>query len=84
MCQGASDGMKLTLNVLAMLIGFTAAIAAINFLLVQPQQWANVQDPITIDRLLGWMNAPFAFPNWSALAGLCGGRPSIRQTHRLY
>jgi len=61
MCQGASDGMKLTLNVLAMLIGFTAAIAAINFLLVQPQQWANVQDPVTIDRLLGWLNAPFAF-----------------------
>lgn len=60
MCQGASDGMKLTLNVLAMLIGFTAAIATLNFLLVQPQQWANISDPITIDRLLGWINAPFA------------------------
>ena len=37
MCQGASDGMKLTLNVLAMLIGFTAAIALLNYLIVLPQ-----------------------------------------------
>ncbi len=61
MCQGASDGMKLTLNVLAMLIGFTAAIALFNFLITQPQQWAGVANPITIDMLLGWINAPFAF-----------------------
>ena len=61
MCQGASDGMKLTLNVLAMLIGFTAAIALFNFLITQPQQWAGVANPVTIDMLLGWINAPFAF-----------------------
>ncbi len=61
MCQGASDGMKLTLNVLAMLIGFTAAIALFNFLITQPQQWAGVVNPVTIDMLLGWLNAPFAF-----------------------
>ena len=61
MCQGASDGMKLTLNVLAMLIGFTAAIALFNYLLTQPQQWAGIAQPVTIDMLLGWINAPFAF-----------------------
>ncbi|MBT4224772.1 MAG: Na+ dependent nucleoside transporter domain protein [Opitutae bacterium] len=61
MCQGAGDGMKLTLNVLAMLIGFTAAIAALNFLITQPQEWAKVADPVTIDRILGWLNAPFAW-----------------------
>jgi len=61
MCQGASDGMKLTLNVLAMLIGFTAAIALFNFLITQPQQWAGVANPVTFDMLLGWLNAPFAF-----------------------
>ena len=61
MCQGASDGMKLTLNVLAMLIGFTAAIALFNFLITQPQQWAGVVNPVTFDMLLGWLNAPFAF-----------------------
>ena len=42
MCQGASDGMKLTINVLAMLIGFTAVIALFNYLLVLPQSWAGV------------------------------------------
>ena len=61
MCQGASDGMKLTLNVLAMLIGFTAAIALFNYLITQPQHWAGVAQPVTIDMLLGWLNAPFAF-----------------------
>ena len=61
MCQGASDGMKLTLNVLAMLIGFTAAIALFNFQITQPQNWAGVLNPITFDQLLGWLNAPFAF-----------------------
>ena len=61
MCQGASDGMKLTLNVLAMLIGFTAAIALLNYLIVLPQNWIGVNAPITFDQILGWINAPFAW-----------------------
>ncbi|MEE2714531.1 MAG: nucleoside transporter C-terminal domain-containing protein [Verrucomicrobiota bacterium] len=61
MCQGAGDGMKLTINVLAMLIGFTAVIALFNYLLVLPQNWANVSNPITFDMILGWINAPFAW-----------------------
>jgi CNT family concentrative nucleoside transporter len=61
MCQGAGDGMKLTINVLAMLIGFTAIIALFNYLLVLPQNWANVSNPITFDMILGWLNAPFAW-----------------------
>ncbi len=55
MCQGASDGMKLTLNVLAMLIGFTAAIALLNYLIVLPQNWIGVNAPITSAR--PWANA---------------------------
>ena len=61
MCQGASDGMKLTLNVLAMLLGFTAAIALLNYLIVLPQNWIGVNAPITFDQILGWLNAPFAW-----------------------
>ena len=61
MCQGASDGMKLTLNVLAMLIGFTAAIALLNYLIVLPQNWIGMNAPITFDQILGWLNAPFAW-----------------------
>ena len=61
MCQGAGDGMKLTINVLAMLIGFTAVIALFNYLLVLPQNWIGVASPITFDMILGWINAPFAW-----------------------
>ncbi len=61
MCQGAGDGMKLTINVLAMLIGFTAIIALFNYLLVLPQNWVGVASPITFDMILGWINAPFAW-----------------------
>ena len=61
MCQGASDGMKLTINVLAMLIGFTAVIALFNYLLVLPQNWAGVAAPVSFDQILGWLNAPFAW-----------------------
>ena len=61
MCQGAGDGMKLTINVLAMLIGFTAVIALFNYLLVLPQNWVGVASPITFDMILGWINAPFAW-----------------------
>ena len=61
MCQGASDGMKLTINVLAILIGFTAAIALLNYLIVLPQNWIGVNAPITFDQILGWINAPFAW-----------------------
>ena len=63
MCQGASDGMKLTINVLAMLIAFTALVALLNFLIGLPQQWAGTESAkaITFQNLLGWLNAPFAF-----------------------
>jgi CNT family concentrative nucleoside transporter len=44
-----------------MLIGFTAVIALFNYLLVLPQNWANVSNPITFDMILGWLNAPFAW-----------------------
>ncbi|MDP6036140.1 MAG: nucleoside transporter C-terminal domain-containing protein [Verrucomicrobiota bacterium] len=63
LCQGASDGMKLTINVLAMLIAFTALVALLNFLIGLPQQWAGTESAkaITFQNLLGWLNAPFAF-----------------------
>ncbi|MGB0580801.1 MAG: NupC/NupG family nucleoside CNT transporter [Limisphaerales bacterium] len=32
MCKGASDGLKLSMNVLAMLIAFTAAVALVNYI----------------------------------------------------
>ncbi len=63
LCQGAGDGMKLTINVLAMLIAFTAAVALLNILIAQPQQWAGVatDSTVTFQNILGWLNAPFAY-----------------------
>ena len=58
---GASDGMKLTLNVAAMLMAFTALVALTNYLLAKCFGLAgfNVEQPLQF--CLGWINAPFAW-----------------------
>jgi CNT family concentrative nucleoside transporter len=61
LCKGASEGMLLSINVVAMLIGFTAIIALANLLLGWPQTWFGAEEPVTLQILLGWVNAPFAF-----------------------
>jgi CNT family concentrative nucleoside transporter len=61
LCVGAADGLKLALNVCAMLIAFVAVVHLANFLLAAPQQWAGVATPVTLQTLLGWVNAPFAW-----------------------
>ncbi|HMO64970.1 MAG TPA: nucleoside transporter C-terminal domain-containing protein [Verrucomicrobiota bacterium] len=60
LCAGAGDGLKLALNVLAMLIAFTAVVALANFLLglvLQPLTGRV----LTLQQLLGWVNAPLAW-----------------------
>lgn len=60
-CVGASEGMKLAINVAAMLIAFTALVAAANWLLghiVSPLGW-QTQKPL--QEFLGYLNAPFAW-----------------------
>lgn len=61
LCRGASDGMMLAINVIAMLIAFIALVAMVNFLLTWPQGKLGVASPVTLQVLLGWINAPFAF-----------------------
>jgi CNT family concentrative nucleoside transporter len=61
LCRGASEGMMLALNVMAMLIAFVAAVALLNFLLALPQQQMGVETPLTLQTMLGWLNAPFAW-----------------------
>lgn len=61
LCRGASDGMMLSINVVAMLIAFVALVALVNFLLIWPQQKAGVANPISLQVILGWLNAPFAW-----------------------
>jgi CNT family concentrative nucleoside transporter len=60
-CIGAGDGMKLAINVAAMLIAFTAVVAAANWLLgnlVGSIGWQTAQP---LQEFLGYLNAPFAW-----------------------
>ncbi len=61
LCRGASDGMTLSINIMAMLIAFVAVVALANFLLTLPQTWLGVAHPVTLQILFGWVNAPFAW-----------------------
>ena len=61
LCRGASDGLQLSLNVMGMLIAFIAVVALVNFLLAWVQRGCGVVDPVTLQRLFGWINAPFAW-----------------------
>ncbi len=61
LCHGAGDGIKLSINVLAMLIAFVAVVALVNWLLGAVQLWCGVAHPVTLEMLFGWINAPFAW-----------------------
>lgn len=69
-CIGAADGLKLALNVAAMLIAFVAFTAMLNYGL---EFFPNVNGaPLTFERILGWAYAPVAIligvPTQDALA----------------
>jgi CNT family concentrative nucleoside transporter len=68
--RGATEGMKLALNVGAMLIAFIALIALANAVIGLPfglyNEWmgfegASAVEPLTMQRILGWIFWPFAF-----------------------
>ena len=68
--RGAYEGMKLALNVGAMLLAFIALIALANALLGMPfelyNDWAGLEgaaavEPLTLQQILGWIFWPFAF-----------------------
>lgn len=61
LCLGASDGMKLTLNVMAMLIAFVAVVAMANGILTFTQSHLGVAHPVKLEQIFGWLNAPFAW-----------------------
>ncbi len=61
LCRGASEGIMLAINVMAMLIAFVAAVALANFTIGWIQRQCGVHDPITLQTVLGWINAPFAW-----------------------
>ncbi len=58
-CRGASEGLKLALNVAAMLIAFIAIIGLLNwgFKIFPPVNGA----PLSLQRILGWCFSPMAW-----------------------
>lgn len=61
LCHGASEGMMLSITVIAMLVAFVALVALVNGLVVWPQHAVGSNAPVTIQQMLGWINAPFAW-----------------------
>jgi CNT family concentrative nucleoside transporter len=60
-CRGAGDGFHLSLNIIAMLIAFIAIIALANYVFGWPQAHFGVTNPVTLQNVFGWVNAPFAW-----------------------
>lgn len=61
LCRGAGDGAMLAINVLAMLIAFVAVVALANLLLAWGQSLVGIQQPVKLETIFGWLNAPFAW-----------------------
>ena len=78
MARGTEDGLKLYLQIVAMLIVTTALVALANIILAQlPQIWGA---PLTLERMLGWIFAPLVWllgVPWSQ-AGTAGGLMGIK------
>jgi CNT family concentrative nucleoside transporter len=53
--------MMLSITVMAMLVAFVAIVALVNALVIWPQHAFGMQAPFTIQQMLGWLNAPFAW-----------------------
>ncbi len=58
-CRGAGEGLKLALNILAMLIAFIAIVHMLNWGLSAFPALAG--EPLTMQRILGWLGAPLAW-----------------------
>ena len=61
LCKGARDGGMLALNVMAMVLAFVAIVALANFILQWPQTRLGIPQPVSLETLFGWVNAPFAW-----------------------
>jgi CNT family concentrative nucleoside transporter len=59
--HGASDGMKISVNVIAMLIGFIGLIALVNFLLGKGGALVGLDFTLTLDWIFGKLFYPMAW-----------------------
>lgn len=61
LCHGTADGMRLAINVLAMLVAFVAIVALGNYLLSLGLRIFGQDVPQPLTLLLSWINAPCAW-----------------------
>ena len=59
MARGTEDGLRLYLQIIAMLIVTTALVALVNTILAVLPQVAGA--PLTVERMLGWIFSPFVW-----------------------
>lgn len=85
LCRGASEGMMLAINIMAMLIAFVAVVALANYLLSLGLRQAGVTNSTPLQTLFGWVNAPFAWlmgvpwKDCSAVGSILGERIVINE-----
>lgn len=62
-CRGAMDGVMLSVNIIASVIAFVALVALANSMFVAVQRWCGIggPQPTSLEDLLGYVNAPFAW-----------------------
>lgn len=78
--RGAGDGLMLALNVGAMLIAFVALVAMLNAGFVAIGDAFSMTEPLTMERILGWLLAPLAWVmgcDW-ADAGFVGSQLGVK------
>ncbi|QDU70754.1 NupC/NupG family nucleoside CNT transporter [Mucisphaera calidilacus] len=56
--QGATDGMRLWLNIIAMILAFVALVNLVNWPL---SAWVLWEEPMSLSRIFGWVFAPLAW-----------------------
>lgn len=59
--NGTSDGLKLWLNVIAMLIAFTALVWLVDWPITALGDWLHIDGGLSLSRIFGWLFAPVAW-----------------------
>jgi CNT family concentrative nucleoside transporter len=59
--NGTSDGLKLWLNVIAMLVAFTALVALVDWPLSTFGDWVELDGGLSLNRVFGWVFAPVSW-----------------------
>lgn len=84
--NGTSDGLRLWLNVIAMLIAFVGLVALINWPLQSLGEWMQIDGGLSLQRILGFVFAPIAWvvgvEGWhdcQIVGGLMGTQISLNE-----